>query len=269
MTEAFFKYRIFFETSFLLPQTVSQDKLQDAVNQAIKTRFEVFLAKIDEENKKGYLGEEKRELLLELIQGSTIQEIHKSIIEKCAEDHENAFRIFWAEDEKKDRYFVIHSHHGVADGFLINSFVQCVYHVLFAKDEEKVVFQLTDPCNPSDAICFPPSWNQASPQENVAEWRTALPQPTVYPKVQADAERRIINTERIVDVPTSQRAVTAARCYRSYCEGNSCIHGMLLQCLLRAVHQSENLEESGVMTINTIVNMRRYLKPTGRSYSDL
>ena len=47
-TDILFAKRVYFETSFIIPETISKESLQTAINQLVKERFEIFLYVIDE-----------------------------------------------------------------------------------------------------------------------------------------------------------------------------------------------------------------------------
>lgn len=262
----FFVNRIYFETSFELPSGILKRNLQNAIDKATSSKFRIFLSRIDEINcciKEGY---EKAVLELEDIKGETIQAIHQSIIDLCRDDHENAFRAFFAVDAKEQHYLVIHAHHGVADGFMITSFIQDVYSTCYEKEEFPLQFVNHKAILKTDNFQFPSTWNLNEIQKNVKETISKMESSTSFPYHENQEKHNFINISRIIDADTSKRASVTAKNYGALHQLNSCIHGMLLECYLRSVVAEERLTE-GTISINTITNLRRYLKPSTESPS--
>ena len=245
----FFTYRVYFETSFLLPNDLSKERLQDAVDLVVNTHFGVFLSLIDEEKKCSYISEEKTRLCLEEVSGDTINSIHDHIISLCKSDFKNGFRLFWATDRENTHFLVIHCHHGVADGFMITNFARSLFCNIANRANSSVLkFVLEDPLKEEGCIKYPELWSDS---------QSVVP-PTVYPKKVEGEWNDMVNIERVVDASVIERAQSLARGYASI-GGNNCVHGMILYCYLRAILFSEALPHSGSMNINTVVNMRRYL----------
>ena len=245
----FFTYRVYFETSFLLPNDLSKERLQDAVDLVVNTHFGVFLSLIDEEKKCSYISDEKTRLCLEEVSGDTINSIHDHIISLCKSDFKNGFRLFWATDRENTHFLVIHCHHGVADGFMITNFARSLFCNIANRANSSVLkFVLEDPLKEEGCIKYPELWSDS---------QSVVP-PTVYPKKVEGEWNDMVNIERVVDASVIERAQSLARGYASI-GGNNCVHGMILYCYLRAILFSEALPHSGSMNINTVVNMRRYL----------
>ena len=245
----FFTYRVYFETSFLLPNDLSKERLQDAVDLVVNTHFGVFLSLIDEEKKCSYISDEKTRLCLEEVSGDTINSIHDHIISLCKSDFKNGFRLFWATDRENTHFLVIHCHHGVADGFMITNFARSLFCNIANRANSSVLkFVLEDPLKEEGCIKYPELWSDS---------QSVVP-PTVYPKKVEGEWNDMVNIERVVDASVIERAQSLARGYASI-GGNNCVHGMILYCYLRAILFSEELPHSGSMNINTVVNMRRYL----------
>ena len=245
----YFTYRIYFETSFLLPSDLSKERLQEAVDFVVTTHFGVFLSLIDEEKKCGYISDEKTRLCLEEMSGDTINSIHEEVISLCKSDTKNGFRLFWAIDRENTHFLVIHCHHGVADGFMITNFAHSLFCNITNRANSSVPkFVIEDPVRNEGSIKYPELWSDS---QNVAP-------PTVYPKRADGDSDEMVNIERVVDASVVERAQSLARGYASI-GGNNCVHGMILYCYLRAILFSEALPRSGSMNINTVVNMRRYL----------
>ena len=245
----FFTYRVYFETSFLLPNDLSKERLQDAVDLVVNTHFGVFLSLIDEEKKCSYISDEKTRLCLEEVSGDTINSIHDHIISLCKSDFKNGFRLFWATDRENTHFLVIHCHHGVADGFMITNFARSLFCNIANRANSPVLkFVLEDPLKEEGCIKYPELWSDS---------QSVVP-PTVYPKKVEGEWNDMVNIERVVDASVIERAQSLARGYASI-GGNNCVHGMILYCYLRAILFSEELPHSGSMNINTVVNMRRYL----------
>ena len=245
----FFTYRVYFETSFLLPNDLSKERLQDAVDLVVNTHFGVFLSLIDEEKKCSYISDEKTRLCLEEVSGDTINSIHDHIISLCKSDFKNGFRLFWATDRENTHFLVIHCHHGVADGFMITNFVRSLFCNIANRANSSVLkFVLEDPLKEEGCIKYPELWSDS---------QSVVP-PTVYPKKVEGEWNDMVNIERVVDASVIERAQSLARGYASI-GGNNCVHGMILYCYLHAILFSEALPHSGSMNINTVVNMRRYL----------
>ena len=245
----FFTYRVYFETSFLLPNDLSKERLQDAVDLVVKTHFGVFLSLIDEEKKCSYISDEKTRLCLEEVSGDTINSIHDHIISLCKSDFKNGFRLFWATDRENTHFLVIHCHHGVADGFMITNFARSLFCNIANRANSSVLkFVLEDPLKEEGCVKYPELWSDS---------QSVVP-PTVYPKKVEGEWNDMVNIERVVDASVIERAQSLARGYASI-GGNNCVHGMILYCYLRAILFSEELPHSGSMNINTVVNMRRYL----------
>lgn len=268
MAEPFFQYRVFFQTSFCIPNSLSVEQLQSAVDDAVKRRFQVFCALIDDEKKVAYCSEEKQVLLLEKMKGHSITDIHNAIITCCSEDKRNAFRLFWGEDDDGAHYLVIHAHHGVADGFMITSFAREVYHITQGSScPDQFVFKLLDPIHSKANLVFPDTWI-VDGDPTVAEGKRVcekyVHEATVYPVCQSGSDA-FVNVERVIDSNVCKRAVNLAKSMGSYYACGGCIHGMLVYCFLRAMLFAENLPHSGSITMNTIVNMRRYWSSPGSS----
>lgn len=249
----FFDYRIYFETSFLLPSDLTKERLQKAVDLAIQDRFRVFLCLIDEEQKCGYLSDERTTLELEEVSGNTINEIHNSVISLCRDDTKNGFRLFWGSDKDNQHYLVIHSHHGVADGFMITTFSHFLFCEVTGNEcKTPLTFSLTHPMEKEENVAFPDHFDDIS----------EIVPPSTYPKIIITESDKMNNIERVVDAATTKRALSLGRAY-SAIGGNNCVHGLILYSYLRAILFSESLPQSGTMNINTVVNMRRYLKSMG------
>lgn len=266
MAAPFFQNHVFFQTSFCIPDSVSEEQLQNAVDEAVKRRFHVFCALIDEEKGCAYCSEEKKRLLLEKMKGHSITDIHNAVIAHCAEDKRNAFRLFWGEDEEGAHYLVIHAHHGVADGFMITSFTREVFHITQGSScPDQFVFKLLDPIRNEESLAYPASW-MVDGKANVAEGKRVcekyMHKATVYPVCQNSGDA-FVNAERVIDASVCKRAVSLAKSMGSHYACGGCIHGMLVYCFLRAMLHAENLPYSGSMTMNTIVNMRRYWSSSG------
>lgn len=249
----FFDNRIYFETSFLLPSELTKERLQKAVDLAIQDRFRVFLCLIDEEHKCGYMSDEKTSLILEEVSGNTINDIHSNVISLCKDDTENGFRLFWGTDQEDQHYLVIHCHHGVADGFMITTFGHTLFCDVTGEEcKSSLTFSLTSPMQDDNNIAFPDHFDEIN----------EIVIPSTYPKkIRSDSEK-MNNIERTVDAATTKRALSLGRGYSSI-GGNNCVHGLILYSYLRAILFSESLPYSGNMSINTVVNMRRYLKSLG------
>lgn len=260
----FFINRIYFETSFELPNDLQKSDLQNAINLATSSKFRIFLATIDE--KKNCINKECGKPLLELedITGERIQDIHQSIIDICRDDHENAFRAFFAVDAMNNHFLVIHAHHGVADGFMVTSFAQTIYMTCSNKGEFPLHFVNQSSVLKTDNFDIPVSWDKFDIQKSVKETLQQIEPSTAFPRHENKSEHHFVNTSRIVDSSISKRATVAAKNYGTIHHVNSCIHGMLLECYLRSVIAEEDLKE-GTIAINTITNLRRYFKPTEES----
>ena len=246
----FFDYRIYFETSFLLPADLTKERLQKAVDLAIQDRFRVFLCLIDEERKCGYLSDERTTLELEEVSGNTINEIHNNVIAICRNNTKNGFRLFWGSDKDSQHYLVIHSHHGVADGFMITTFSHFLFCEVTGEEcKTSLTFSLTHPLEIEENVAFPDHFGDI----------TEIVPPTTYPKKITSESDKMNNIERVVDAATTKRALSLGRGYAAI-GGNNCVHGLILYAYLRAILFSESLPYSGTMNINTVVNMRRYLK---------
>ena len=249
----FFENRIYFETIFLLPSELTKERLQKAVDLAIQDRFQVFLCLIDEEHKCGYMSSERRKLDLEEVSGNTINEIHNKVISICKNDTKSGFRLFWGSDQDGQHYLVIHCHHGVADGFMITTFSHFLFcDVTGVECTTALSFSLTQPLQNGENIKYPDHFDDIP----------TVPSPTTYPKKVRSESDGMNNVERIVDAATTKRALSLGRSY-SAIGGNNCVHGLILYAYLRAILFSESLPQSGSMNINTVVNMRRYLKSLG------
>ena len=248
MAEPFFASRTFFQTSFLVPNSVSQSQLQSAINAAVAKRFRVFCSLLDEEHKAAYLSDEKKSLELETVTGNAIKDIHSAIIRLCEEDHKNAFRLFWGESEDGNHYLVVHAHHGVADGFMITSFAREVFHrVQGTECPDRFVFELTNAFSDAGRLRFPDSWivdGKESVEEGLKRCEKYIQEATTYPIAVCNESQDFVNAERVIDSGVCKRA-------------------MLVYCFYRAILNSEGLPHSGSMAMNTIVNMRRYWNQTG------
>ena len=263
-TDILFAKRVYFETSFIIPETISKESLQTAINQLVKERFEIFLYVIDEHTLS--IDKEKRrtEVELESITGATIQTIHEAILKECKADTTNAFRFFFAEDEKQTHFLVIHAHHGVADGFMITSFVRGLYSLINAvPSSDTFIFSHI---NPLEQLNFPAQWNSNSSESvrhQAEDIMKRISPAEVYPLRIPDSAVYMINIERIVSKDVSKRAVIFAKNCGEIAKENGCIHGMLLYAYLRAVMKVDALTPPGSMSINTVVNMRRYYTMQG------
>ena len=264
MTDFFFKLRIYFETSFIIPENITKDILQQGVDVLTSGQFKNFLYLIDEKHMDINRAESKSALELEDIQGETINVIHQSVIGQCKEDHVSAFRIFWATDSQSVHYLVIHAHHGVADGFMVTHFARCLFAIVTdasSKPEPFVFSHIT----PTDLI-YPSHWNTTSQESIIASAEgcvKCIRPASVYPLRQTSTNPTFINKELVIPKDITQRAVTYAKNCGVAVGENGCIHGMLLTAYLRSLLFAEKLQQSGEMTINTIVNMRRYAELKG------
>lgn len=263
MGNPFFINRIYFETSFELPQEIQKEDLQDAINQATTSHFSIFLSTIDEEHACINKESVKSSLCLEDISGETIQDLHQIIIDTCREDVINAFRVFFATDSNGSHYWIIHAHHGVADGFMITSFAQSVYATLHGEEPFPLQFVDADTIIKHENIAYPTSWDPLDVKKSIKQTLSTMEQPTVCPHHE-NGNSHFVNSSRIIDSAISKRASTAAKNYGSIHGVNSCIHGMLLECYLRSMCNEEHLSE-GTMRIYTITNLRRYLKPSNET----
>ena len=270
MTDFFFKLRIYFETSFIIPENITKTILQQGVDVLTSGQFKNFLYLIDETQMGISEVESKSALELEDIQGETINAIHQNVIDKCKEDHMSAFRIFWATDSESVHYLVIHAHHGVADGFMVTHFARCLFAKVTdssSKPEPFVFSHIT----PTDLI-YPSHWNTTSQESILAsaeECVKCVRPASVYPLRQDSPNPTFINKELVIPKDITQRAVTYAKNCGVAVGENGCIHGMLLTAYLRSVLFTEELQQSGEMTINTIVNMRRYAELKGTKWDVL
>lgn len=267
MAEPFFASRTFFQTSFLIPNSVSQSQLRGAINAAVAKRFHVFCALLDEEHKMAYLSDEKKSVELESVTGNAIKDIHNAIIRLCEEDHKNAFRLFWGESEDGNHYLVVHAHHGVADGFMITSFAREVFHrVQGTECPDRFVFELTNAFSDAGRLRFPDSWmvdGKESVEEGLKRCEKYIQEATTYPIAVCNESQDFVNAERVIDSRVCKRAISLAKSMGALNNCGGCIHGMLVYCFYRAILNSEGLPHSGSMTMNTIVNMRRYWNQTG------
>lgn len=263
-TDCFFRNRVYFETSFIIPEPISKESLEIAINQLVHERFEIFLYLVNEIKLSVDKEKRKSEVQLESIQGTTIHAIHNAILSECESDTTSAFRFFFAVDEQGTHYLVIHAHHGVADGFMITSFVRSLYALLNnIPMSESFVFSHIDPF---EQLNYPVQWNSGSREliHQQAEDTVKRVSPAgVYPVRIPDSTVYVINVERIVPKNVSERAVSYARNCGEIAKENGCIHGMLLYAYLRAILKIDELEPSGPISINTVVNMRRYFKAHG------
>ena len=265
----FFKHRIYFETSFRLPDDIVRSTLQQCINSATSTNFPIFLSVLTRDEKSEYKTKElEKKAILELedIQGESIQDIHQQIINLCRDDYKNGFRIFFAvvrSDDKESFYLVIHAHHGIADGFMVTSFVQSVYNLYNNKNALPLRFVEPSSIINHQHLSYPSSWNTENLKQSVEQTLSTLPFPSTSPSYQTIRDTtEFHNTSRIIDSAASQRASTTAKNYGSLYNVNGCIHGMLIDCFTRSLIHSEGITE-GCMTMNTITNLRRYLKETG------
>lgn len=267
MAEPFFASRTFFQTSFLIPNTVSQNQLQSAINAAVAKRFRVFCALLDEEHKIAYLSDEKKSVELETVTGNAVKDIHNAIIRMCEEDHKNAFRLFWGENEEGNHYLVVHAHHGVADGFMITSFAREVFHRVHGTEcPDRFVFELANALSDANRLLFPDSWivdGKEGVEEGLKRCEKYIQEATTYPIAVCSESRDFVNAERVINSGVCKRAISLAKSMGTLNNCGGCIHGMLVYCSYRAILNSEDLPHSGSMTMNTIVNMRRYWNQTG------
>lgn len=262
MESPFFIHRVYFETSFEIPKEIKKEDLQNAVNKATSSQFEIFLSIIDEDTRTIQREKKKAGLELEVIKGDSIENIHNEIIQRCKEDHLSAFRLFFGVDDNDTHFFIIHAHHGIADGFMITSFMQSIYACLYEKDCFPLRFVDYSTITKPDNIQYPSSWNQDNLDQSIDHALLNYATPSICPQCEKVKQSSFANTSRIIDAVTSKRAFTLAKNYGTINHMNSCIHGMLLECYLRSVIMNENLME-GNLSINTITNLRRYLKSSG------
>ena len=264
LTDSLFAKRVYFETSFVIPETISKESLQAAISELVHERFEIFLYLIDEHTLS--INKEKRRdrVELESITGETIQTIHEAILSECESDITNAFRFFYAEDKQQTHFLVIHAHHGIADGFMITSFARGLYALLNNyPNTDTFVFSHI---NPLEQLNYPSQWNSTNSESirlQAEDTVKRISPAEVYPLRIADSSNYIINVERIVPKDVSKRAVVFAKNCGELAKENGCIHGMLLYAYLRAVMRVDSLTPPGLMSINTVVNMRRYYKSEG------
>lgn len=264
MTDVFFKLRIYFETSFIISENFPREILQKGVDELVQGQFKNFRCLIDESRMTVNDKEEKAKLELEDIQGETINDIHQTVIEICREDHISAFRLFWATDSQSTHYLLIHAHHGVADGFMVTHFARCLFAVVTESSIQPEPFVFSH-FTPTDLI-YPSHWNTDSQETIVADAEECVKRirpASVYPLRQSEGDAVFINKELVIPKDVTKRAITYAKNCGLAVGENGCIHGMLLTAYLRSLIFTEKLERSGEMTINTIVNMRRYANIQG------
>lgn len=266
MESPFFIHRVYFETSFEIPKEFKKEDIQNAVNKATSSQFDIFLSVIDEDSRTIQMEKKKASLQLEVIKGTSVENLHNEIIQFCKEDHISAFRLFFGVNDDDTQYLIIHAHHGVADGFMITSFMQSIYGYLYEKDPFPLRFVDYSTIVKPENLQYPSSWNQDSLDQSIDNCLLNYPTPSICPLREKVKQSGFVNTSRIIDAATSKRAFTLAKNYGAINHMNSCIHGMLLECYLRSVIMNENLME-GNLSINTITNLRRYLKSSGIFYS--
>lgn len=264
MTDVFFKNSVYFQTSFLLPNSTTVAELQSAVNALLKKRFRVFLSLVDVEH--GTLKENtvSKTIPVKELSAVTIGEIHDEVCRDSRTRMEMACRLFLAVDGDSCHYLIVHAHHGVADGTLITAFVRCLYAVMNHNPlPDMPDFEFFDPTKRPELLEFPDSVD-SSDKDSVQKWcedcaQTISPA-TVYPEMAPGSHFRYFTKERIISKEVTKRAVTFAKSCGDLYKENGCIHGMLLRAYLRAIVFADHLPQSGIIGIDTIVNMRRYLK---------
>ena len=264
MTDVFFKNTVFFQTSFLLPQYITPSKLQSAVDALLEKRFRVLLSVVDMEH--GTLKENTvaTTILLSNVSGKTVYDIHSQICRDVESKVEMACRLYYARDEESNTYLVVNAHHGVADGTLITSFARCLYAILNENPlPDMPDFVFYNPTKRPELLEFPVPVD-ASNQQSVKKWcencAETIPTPTVYPVQTAGSHAQYYTRQRVISKEVTSRSVTFAKCCGDLYKENGCIHGMLLRAYLRALIFTDQLPPTGTIGIDTIVNMRRYLK---------
>ena len=264
MTDIFFKNTAFFQTSFLLPRSVTLSQLRDAVNTLLEKRFRVLLSTIDA--KHGILreNESSTSLPLYVVSGETLDDVHTQVCHDAETRVDMACQLYYAEDGKKNVYLIVNAHHGVADGTLITAFARSLYAVLNEKPlPEMPDFVFYDPTKRPELLEFPASV-YSSNKESVMKWceecAKSIPSPSVNPLKSRDVSDRFYTRQRVINKEATSRSVSFAKCCGELYKENGCIHGMLLHAYLRALIFTDGLPPSGTIAIDTIVNMRRYLK---------
>lgn len=149
---------------------------------------------------------------------------------------------------------------------MITSFTREVFHITQGSScPDQFVFKLLDPIRNEESLAYPASW-MVDGKADVAEGKRVcekyMHKATVYPVCQKSGDA-FVNAERVIDASVCKRAVSLAKSMGSHYACGGCIHGMLVYCFLRAMLHAENLPHSGSMTMNTIVNMRRYWSSSG------
>ena len=262
MERVYYTNRIYFETSFELPKELQKQDLQELINQATSSQFSIFLSKIDEKN--GYIDKEATKKVLEVedMKGPSIKEIHQNIIDICEEDHESSFRFFFAIDDDENHYMVIHAHHAIADGFMITSFCQFLYHVYQKQEDHSLHFVDFNTIVKEENLNYPDCWDASNIQESVKQCIESIQPSTAFPTKEVSPHYKTMNTSRIIDAEVSKRAFITSHGYGSLHQIKHCVHGLLLWCYLRAIIKEDHLRE-GSLKIHTITNLRRYLKNQG------
>ena len=230
----------------------------------LEKRFRVLLSTIDA--KHGILreNESSTSLPLYVVSGETLDDVHTQVCHDAETRVDMACQLYYAEDGKKNVYLIVNAHHGVADGTLITAFARSLYAVLNEKPlPEMPDFVFYDPTKCPELLEFPASV-YSSNKESVMKWceecAKSIPSPSVNPLKSRDVSDRFYTRQRVINKEATSRSVSFAKCCGELYKENGCIHGMLLHAYLRALIFTDGLPPSGTIAIDTIVNMRRYLK---------
>ncbi|KAK8811340.1 hypothetical protein WA158_003074 [Blastocystis sp. Blastoise] len=258
--DIFFEGQIYFQTSFLIPNTISLNSVHESLIKASETRFPILRYQFNEERNSYKLVIEEP-LFFKSISASSLSEAHELIINRMKTENLTYFFQFFTYIEDDKQYIILNAHHGVADGQMVTSLFCYIYDACMNLNQNKDtrVFSPYDAFQEVDSILFPSNWKNHNiyPVEKPTLEYHDDEINTYLDQLSFDSEHIGYNIHKRIPSDISQRAFTAAK----NCSNNqyNCIHGLFLYVCLRSIAMIKHKEE-GIVGLTTVVNMRRYMK---------
>ena len=275
-SETFFKGKIYFQTSFKIPDEITFEILYLSLLGAASTNFRVLYYTMNKDHT-GYEENTRLPLFYEDISGDSLESVHQQVIANINEDNLYLFQFYKATLTNGERYLVINAHHGIADGQMITNLMLYLYDAVFGTNyNDKLIrdFVPYDALMDLKNITFPSTWTvqkdmiREKPQFTSEDSDVDICIKKKEPETVSSESSYTINLQKTIPADVMTRCFSLLKQYDSSLPSYK--HGLLLYLGMKALYGLQYKEKSEMkpedrIGLSSVVNMRRYLNENATS----